>query len=308
MKKKIAILLLLIIMLCGCTKRVTIKDEENKTQKSYVTNILCRPESKELVEEYENIVNETKVDLSKLPACKDLKINSGGYEGLWTSLFVKPLAWLIVKVGILVKNNGLAIMIMGLLLRAALYPLSKKSTNMSENMKKAQKDMEKIEKKYQGKDDKESMMAKSQEMMLVYKKYNINPFASCLFAFLQMPIFFAFLEAVYRVPAFFENNFLVFNLGTTPTEGIGAGNYWYILLVVLILGCTYFSFKNMNTTGTDEAQQKQMKMMSTFMVVFIGIVSFQLPTSIALYWIVSNAFTIVQNILLKRKGNSDGKI
>ena len=309
MKKKIAIILLLVVVLCGCTKRVTVKEEENNTQKSYVANILCRPESKELMDEYidlkDKVIEKDKEkvsdDYTKLPACKDLKINSGGYEGLWTSLFVKPLAWLIVKVGILVKNNGLAIMIMGLLLRAALYPISKKSTNMSDNMKKAQKDMEKIEKKYQGKDDKESMMAKSQEMMMIYKKYNINPLSSCLFAFLQMPIFFAFLEAVYRVPAFFENNFLVFNLGTTPSVGIRAGNYWYILLVVLILACTYFSFKNMGNAATDEAQQKQMKMMSTFMVVFIGIMSFQLPTSIALYWIVSNAFTIVQNILLKRK-------
>ena len=96
------------------------------------------------------------------------------------------------------------------------------------------------------------IMAKSQEMMLVYKKYNINPLSSCLFAFLQLPIFFAFLEAVYRVPAFFENNFWIYNLGTTPSEGIRTGNYWYILLVVLILACTYFSFKNMNNATGDE--------------------------------------------------------
>lgn len=303
MKKKIIIVFVLLIMLCSCTKRTTITTEDNST-KTYVTNILCKPESDELVEAYSKLGNETKSDYSSLPACKDLKINSGGYEGLWTSLFVKPLAWLIVKIGLVVKNNGLAIMIMGLLLRAALYPISKKSVNMSENMKKAQKDMEKIEKKYQGKDDKDSMMAKSQEMMFIYKKYGINPFSSCLFAFLQMPIFFAFLEAVYRVPAFFEKNFLVFNLGTTPLEGIKLGNYWYILLVVLILACTYFSFKNMNNNSNDSAQQSQMKMMSTMMVVFIGIMSFQLPTSIALYWIVSNAFTIVQNILLKKRGSN----
>lgn len=303
MKNKIIILLILVIMLCGCTKRTTVTLEDNST-KSYVTNILCRPETDELIDAYRQLGNETNSDYLSLPACKDLKINSGGYEGLWTSLFVKPLAWLIVKIGLVVKNNGLAIMIMGLLLRAALYPISRKSTNMSENMKKAQKDMEKIEKKYQGKDDKESMMAKSQEMMLIYKKYDINPLSSCLFAFLQMPIFFAFLEAVYRVPAFFEKNFLVYNLGTTPLEGIKLGNYWYILLVVLILACTYFSFKNMNTSGGDEAQQKQMKMMSTMMVVFIGIMSFSLPTSIALYWIVSNAFTIVQNIIIKNKSKN----
>ncbi len=307
MKKKIAIILLLVVVLCGCTNRVTVKEEENNTQKSYVANILCRPESKELMDEYidlkDKVIEKDKEkvsdDYTKLPACKDLEINSGGYEGLWTSLFVKPLAWLIVKVGVLVKNNGLAIMIMGLLLRAALYPISKKSTNMSDNMKKAQKDMEKIEKKYQGKDDKESMMAKSQEMMIIYKKYNINPMASCLFSFIQLPIFFAFLEAVYRVPAFFENDFLVFNLGTTPLEAFKVGEYWYIILIVLIFGATYFSFKNMNMSG-DPAQAKQMKMMSTFMTVFILIVSFSLPTSIALYWIVSNGFTVVQNLIMKK--------
>ena len=120
-----------------------------------------------------------------------------------------------------------------------------------------------------------------------------------MFAFLQLPIFFAFLEAVYRVPAFFENDFLVYNLGTTPLEGFKAGNYWYIIIILLILGATYFSFKNMNNTG-NAAQAKQMKLMSNFMIVFIMIVSFSLPTSIALYWIVSNGFTVVQNLILKK--------
>ena len=301
-KNKIVILLLVLILLSGCTKRFNIEDKENKTNKSYVSNILCKPQSEELQEIYINNPEELKkvnVVYEELPECKNLKINSGGYEGLWTSLFVKPLAWFIVKIGLLVKNNGLAIMIVGLLLRLALFPISKKSTNMSENMKKAQKDLNRLESKYKGKDDKESMMAKSQEMMVIYKKYNINPMSSCLFAFLQLPLFFAFLEAVYRVPAFFENNFLIFNLGTTPMEGFKAGNYWYIVLIVLILGATYFSFKNMNATG-DESQQKQMKMMSTFMIVFIMIASFSLPTSIALYWIVSNGFTVVQNLIMKK--------
>jgi membrane protein insertase Oxa1/YidC/SpoIIIJ len=56
----------------------------------------------------------------------------------------------------------------------------------------------------------------------------------------------------------------------------------------------------MNNTSGDIAQQQQMKMMSAFMVVFIGIASFSLQTSIALYWIVSNGFTIVQNLMMKK--------
>ena len=300
MKKKILILILMLFTLSGCTKRfnVVINEEKNQ-QKSYVSNILCKPETKKLVDVYKNNDKKLLIKYEDLPKCSNLKINSGGYEGLWTSLFVKPLAWIIVKVGLIVKNYGLAIMIVGLILRLLMFPISKKSTNMNINMQKAQKDLDKLEKKYKGREDRDSMMAKSQEMMLIYKKYDINPFSSCLFAFLQLPIFFAFLEAVYRVPAFFEKNFLVFNLGTTPLEGIKAGNYWYIILVVLIILATVFSFKNMNMS-TNKEQAKQMKMMTTFMIVFISFVSFGLPTSIALYWIVSNGFTVVQNLLLKK--------
>lgn len=300
MRKKIIIILLILFSLSGCTKRFNVVIDENKNeQKSYVSNILCKPETKELIEIYKANDKKLTIKYEDLPKCSNLKINSGGYEGLWTSLFVKPLAWVIVKVGLVVKNYGLAIMIVGLLLRLLMFPISKKSTNMNVNMQKAQKDLTKLEKKYQGKDDRDSMMAKSQEMMLIYKKYDINPFSSCLFAFLQLPIFFAFLEAVYRVPAFFEKNFLVFNLGTTPLEGIKSGNYWYIILVVLIILATIFSFKNMNMSSSEE-QAKQMKMMSTFMIVFISFVSFGLPTSIALYWIVSNGFTVIQNLILKK--------
>ncbi len=300
MKKKILILFLVLFTLSGCTKRfnVVINEEKNQ-QKSYVSNILCKPETKELVDIYKSNDKKLLIKYEDLPNCNKLKINSGGYEGLWTSLFVKPLAWIIVKVGLIVKNYGLAIMIVGLILRLLMFPISKKSANMNINMQKAQKDLDKLEKKYKGREDRDSMMAKSQEMMLIYKKYDINPFSSCLFAFLQLPIFFAFLEAVYRVPAFFEKNFLVFNLGTTPLEGIKAGNYWYIILVVLIILATVFSFKNMNMS-TNKEQAKQMKMMTTFMIVFISFVSFGLPTSIALYWIVSNGFTVVQNLLLKK--------
>lgn len=300
MRKKIIIMLLILFSLSGCTKRFNVIIDENKNeQKSYVSNILCKPETKELIEIYKANDKKLTIKYEDLPKCSNLKINSGGYEGLWTSLFVKPLAWVIVKIGLVVKNYGLAIMIVGLLLRLLMFPISKKSTNMNVNMQKAQKDLTKLEKKYQGKDDRDSMMAKSQEMMLIYKKYDINPFSSCLFAFLQLPIFFAFLEAVYRVPAFFEKNFLVFNLGTTPLEGIKSGNYWYIILVALIILATIFSFKNMNMSSSEE-QAKQMKMMSTFMIVFISFVSFGLPTSIALYWIVSNGFTVIQNLILKK--------
>ena len=148
MKKKIVLVVLCIMMLCGCTKNFAVVNEETNKQKNYTSNILCKPETEELKNIYENNTEELKkvdVKYDKLPECKNLKINSGGYEGLWTSLFVKPLAWVIVKVGLLVKSNAVAIMLVGVLLRALLLPMSIKSTKMSENMNKAQKDLNKLE-------------------------------------------------------------------------------------------------------------------------------------------------------------------
>ena len=300
--QKIILLFLLIITLTGCTKRFTVEDKEDNTKKAYVSNIICKPESEDLLEIYTDNAKEQKIDIDNLPNCSELKINSGGYEGLWTSIFVKPLAWLIIKLGNLVKNYGISIMIIGFLLRALMFPISKKTNNMSKNMKKAQKDLENLERKYRGREDKEAMMMKSQEMLMIYKKYDISPFSGCLVALIQTPIFFAFLEAVYRVPAFFEETLWKFNLGATPLEGFKAGNYWYAILIILIGLATYYSFKNIQTPIGEE-QQKQTKMMSTFMLVFIIIASFSLPTAIALYWIVSNGFTVLQNLILKERKN-----
>lgn len=302
MKKKILILLLLLISLCGCTKRFTIENEDTGKKKSYVSNIICKPESEELLKIYEENADKLDIKLDDLPDCKTFKIENSKTDGLWTFLFIKPLSWLIIKFGNLVNSYAISIMVIGLLFRVAMYPITKKSTNMSKNLKKAQKDLDALERKYKDKDDKDSMMMKSQEMLVIYKKYDVNPFSGCLFALIQTPLFLMFLEAVYRVPSFFEENFLVFNLGTTPTEGFAVGNYWYIILIVLIGLATYFSFKNMSNTGNSE-QQKQTKMMSIFMLAFIVIVSFQLPTAIALYWIVSNGFAVVQSFLTKSKEN-----
>lgn len=305
MKKKILIIFVIILMLAtGCTKRFNIETDEGKAGKSYVSNILCQPTEKDIKKIYQENEEKTQIKLEDLPECKEFKITSGGYEGLWTSIFVKPLAWGVIQIGALVKNYGVAIMIAALILRAALFPFSRKSSAMSENMKKAKPDLDRLEKKYADKTNKEATMMKSQEMMAIYKKYNISPMSGCLFAFLQLPIFFAFLEAVYRVPVLFEGKFLIFNLGTTPWEGILSGNYFYIIIIVLIFATTFFSMRNANA-AIDSAQAQQMKIMNYAMIGIITFTSFSLPLAIALYWIVSSLFTVIQNVVVKKTSTKD---
>lgn len=300
-KKKIIILLLSIFLLTGCTK--TLKDEENKivkneeTGQSVTENIICKPTDSDMIKIYE----ENGVNLDKLPSCNNFNpLNN--YEGLWTSIFVKPLAWVILKIGDLVNSNGLAIILACLLIRCALIPVTKKTAMQSENMKKAQPEIEKLEKKYANKTSQEDQTRKAQELMMVYQKYQINPVSGCLLALIQLPLLFAFLEAIQRTPAIFEKNFLVFQMGTTVPKGIASGNYWYILLIILILGTTYFSFnKTLKDQSKSGAQGKQMKYTVYFMLIMIGIASFSLPTALGLYWIASSGFTILQNLWVERK-------
>ena len=299
-KTKFILLMLSILLLTGCTKN--LKDSENKivtnekTAQSVTENIICRPTDEDMLKIYE----DNNVDISKLPERKDFTPITD-YEGLWTSFFVKPLAWVILKIGSLVKNNGLAIIITCLLIRCALIPVTRKTAMQSEMMKKAQPELERLEKKYAGKETTEDQQRKAQEMMMIYQKYKINPISGCLLAIIQLPLLFAFLEAINRTPAIFENKFLVFEMGTTVPKGIASGNYWYIILIILILGTTYLSFRKTLKDQSLSQQGGQMKFTLYFMLVIIAFASFSLPTALGLYWIASSTFTIVQNLLVERK-------
>jgi YidC/Oxa1 family membrane protein insertase len=189
---------------------------------------------------------------------------------------------------------------MGILIRLALYPMTRGTVMQSEGLKKATPELQNLEAKYKNKTSQEEMMKKSQEMMAIYKRYNINPLSSCLFAFLQLPLFFAFLEAANRVPAIFEGNLLFFQLGTTPLVALSKGQYQYLILVVALIVITYFSFKVNKMAPMNAEAKKQMDFMSKFMIFFISITAFTLSTAIGFYWITSSAFTVAQNLMMKR--------
>ena len=148
-------------------------------------------------------------------------------------------------------------------------------------------------------------MAKSQETMLIYKKYKVNPIVGCLMAFIQIPLFFAFLQAIYRTPAIYTETLFGFDLGMTPITGLQQGNYLYIILLILIAVSTFFSFRqtmNQSAAQTPEAA-KQMKIMLYVMIVIVVYASLSLPTALAFYWIVTYAFIAIQNIVLNMINN-----
>ncbi len=315
MKKKITRILLIVFavfILTGCT--TTLKDpktkkvvtyEDDKVRITLNQNILCKPTNKGLVSKY----NEYKkqININKLPTCTKFKPSDANYNNLWETLIVKPLAWLTIKIGGLVKSYGIALIILSILIRILLAPFTKSTAEQSEKMKQIQPEMERINKKYEGKTDQASMQAKSMETMALYKKYNVNPFSSCLFALIQIPLLFGFLEAINRVPVIFEENLFGLVLGTTPLKAITSGHVEYIIIVILIGVTTYVSQKLNKTAPTPNSNDINPNTMLNFMLVLIVFMSINLSVAISLYWIASTLFTIVQNLLVKKFNKKEVK-
>lgn len=315
---KIVVVFLLVFLLTGCTKQLTVEKTrsngkktktvvryvkgKNATGQSLTENILCRPENEELIKLY----NKNGVKTEKLTSCSSFTPKIKASEGIWDNIFIKPLSWIILRLGYLVNNFGLAVILAGLAIRLILFPVTKKSAMQSENMKKAAPELQKLEKKYENKaNDQQAMMQKSQEMMAIYKKYNISLFSGCIIAFIQLPLFVAFLEAINRTPAIFEGKFLGLQLGTTPWFALTKGHIVYVIIPIIVFIVTYFSLKNSGSQMQDSSNPAMgsTKMMMNMMVVIITFSSFQLSTAIGLYWITSSLFTVIQNLLVVRSGN-----
>ena len=274
------------------------EQEEQTAEKKEENNKEINNEQKEEKEDKDEEKNEINDD-----RCEELSITKGKYDGLWTTIFVKPLAWVILFFGKILGNFGLGLIITSILIRLVLYPLTKKSTEQTENMKKIQPELDRLEKKYANKDknDREAMMAKSQEMMIIYKKNNINPVSGCLPALLQLPLLMAFLDAINRVPAIFEESFLGFHLGTAPKIGMANGNWLYVILTILVALTTFFSFnKAQNSAGGNKDTLKQTKMMMNVFTIMIIVMSIFMSSALNIYWIISNIFTLLQNYLVRR--------
>lgn len=304
-KLKIFIVLSLLLLTTGCT--TTLTDKNNKPVKNEVTgqnltkNIICQPTDEDTTKTYQ----ENGVKIENLPKCDEFKVNSGKYESLWTSFFIKPLAYILLLVGRIVGNYAISVIILSLIIRLIAYPVTRKTALQSELIKKAQPELDRLQKKYKDKKDEESLIKQNQEMMMIYKKYNINPLSGCLFSFLQLPLFIAFFEAIQRTPAIFEDRFLALQLGTTPSVGITSPTWYaYLILAVLIGLTTYFSFK-MNSAGN--MSDPSMKSMPIMMTVMLIITALFMPSGLGIYWITSNLFTIMQNILVKRSKEVNGK-
>ena len=128
-----------------------------------------------------------------------------------TTPVIGQVAWLLGKImnGIFyvidfigIPNIGLAIILFTIVVNLLMTPLNIKQQKFSKLQAKMNPEIQAIEAKYKGRSDQESLMAKNQEVQMVYAKYGVSASGSCLQLLIQMPILFALYQVIYRMPAY----------------------------------------------------------------------------------------------------------
>ncbi len=180
---------------------------------------------------------------------------------------------------------GLAVLVMVIIVRTLILPLTLKQVRSSRAMQAIQPELQKIQKKY--KDQPEKVQ---QETMRLFQENKVNPMAGCLPLIVQMPIFIALYNSIYYNPDLREHSFLWLQLGE-PDK---------MFILPLLAAATTFLQTRMMTKMNPVQQQGPMQFMMMVYPVLIFIMSYNFPAALPLYWFYSNVYTIIQNYFLYR--------
>ena len=110
-----------------------------------------------------------------------------------------------------IQNLGLCIIIFSILIYLCMTPLQIKQQKFSKLSAIMQPEIQKIQKKYQGKKDQDSMMKMQEETQAVYQKYGVSATGSCVQLAIQLPILYALYQVIQNIPAYVGSVYNVFN-------------------------------------------------------------------------------------------------
>ncbi len=227
---------------------------------------------------------------------------------IWSTIFYNPLYNLLMFFVSISPDLGIAVILLTLLVKIVLFPLSKKAIVSQFKMKLIQPKIDKIKKEVSDKQE------QAKQTFALYKKEGVNPFSSCVVLLIQLPILFAlyyvFLSGLGTVdttllysfvphPETINNLFLGMFDMTKPS-----------ILFGILAGVTqFFQLKHqpvIQEKPSDEADMQAMlaynmtRQMKYILPIVIIVVSIKLPSALALYWIVSNVVTLIQEQLIKK--------
>lgn len=258
---------------------------------------------------------------AKLKKDDDIVIQPMSWGKAWSAgwfdgLIVWPLATLINKVAA-VSDAGFGIIVTTLLIQTVVFLFTRRSQVSTQRMQEIQPEIQKIQRKYAGRNDQDSQMKMYQETQALYQKYDIHPFGNMLVMFIQMPIMMGMYYATVRAASVINGTFMGIGLEETPMHAFQHGSIGviviYILMVVLQFVTTQLpnwlrksreknsgkkkhEYRNQGKDDMSNTMNTTMYMM-TIMFAFIYI---SWPAAMSFYWCVTSIFRIAQNLFIHK--------
>ena len=185
----------------------------------------------------------------------------------------------------LVGNYGVAIIILTIIVRLVLFPLTYKGMKSMKRMQQLTPRMKKLQEKY--KNNKEKL---NKEMMDLYRKNKVNPLGGCLPLLLQIPVFFALYSSLSSAVELRHAPFIFWISDLSQPDGLG--------ITPLLMGVSMYIQQKMTpqTAMMDSTQAKIMQMLPFIFTVF----SFTFPSGLTMYWVTSNVLSIAQQQIINR--------
>ena len=238
-------------------------------------------------------------------------------ENWFNALFVWPLSWVLNKLAPVITVGG-AIAIVTVVVNGLLAVFTLKSQMGMQRMQMLQPELNKIQRKYEGRDDQASKMRMAQEQQQLMRKYNVNPGSMMLVQFVQLPIIMAMFMAIQRAEAVVNGTFLGMNLQVKPSEAFGLlfkgdlSGLPYIILfllmaitqVVLVLLPIYFQKKKAAAEAAKhhrkpEPTNNQNIMMQMYMIVMVLAFGLMWQSGMSLFWFIRNIVDIIKTIIVQ---------
>ena len=238
-------------------------------------------------------------------------------ENWFNALFVWPLSWVLNKLAPVITVGG-AIAVVTAVVNGLLAVFTLKSQMGMQRMQMLQPELNKIQRKYEGRDDQASKMRMAQEQQQLMKKYDVNPGSMMLVQFIQLPIIMAMFQAIQRAEAVVNGTFLGMNLQVKPSEAFGLlfkgdlSGLPYIILfllmavtqVTLVLLPMYFQKKKAAAEAAKhhrkpEPTNNQNVMMQMYMIVMVLAFGLMWQSGMSLFWFIRNIVDIIKTIIVQ---------
>ncbi len=214
----------------------------------------------------------------------------------WFHWMCKPLLWTLNAINGVVRNYGIAIMLLTALVRIIFWPVTHKATESMRRMQKIQPLVTEIREKH-----KSNPQKMNQEVMALYKEHKANPMGGCLPMVIQIPVFIALFTVLRSAVELRYAPFLWISDLSEP-ENLFAGMIPVVgslNILPLFMTATMVWQQRLTPSGGDPQQQKMMMMMPIVML----FIFYSMPSALVLYWSTSQCLAIVQ-LLHQRKKNA----